>query len=65
MMMTPPDEHKYDWMWKSVKNRYYWSFTVKACGDVHVILTNRFGVIDTDIIEYSIGGWENQRCVIR
>ena len=63
--IVTPDEYMYETLWKSVKNRDYFTFQVKACGDVHVILSNEIGQIDQDIFEFSIGGWNNTQSVLR
>jgi Farnesoic acid 0-methyl transferase len=63
--MDTPDEHKYVSMWKSVETKNFWSFAVRAGGDVHVILTSRVGRTDSDLYEFVIGGWFNNMSVIR
>ena len=52
-------------MWKSVVDRKYFPFSVSACADAHVILTEKEGRSDGHIYEFVIGGWENSRSVIR
>lgn len=38
---------------------------MRACGDVHVLLTEELGRQDGDLYEISIGGWNNNKTVIR
>ena len=63
--VVTPDEYMYETVWKSVKNRDSFTFQVKACGDAHVILSNEIGQTDSDIFEFSIGGWNNTLSVLR
>ena len=65
LVMATPDEHKYVTMWKSVETKKFWSFSVRAGGDVHVVLTSRLGQTDSDLYELVIGGWSNSASVIR
>jgi Farnesoic acid 0-methyl transferase len=65
LILATPDEHKYTTMWKSVENKKFWTFGVRAGGDVHVVLTTRLGRTDSDLYEFVIGGWFNNMSVIR
>jgi len=65
LAMETPDEHRYVSMWKSVERKMFWSFAVRAGGDVHVVLTSKLGRTDSDLYEIVIGGWFNNMSVIR
>ena len=63
--VVTPDEYMYETLWKSVTNRDVFVFQVRACGDVHVVLSEEIGQIDAGIYEFSIGGWNNTQSVLR
>ena len=63
--VVTPDEYMYETLWKSVKNRDTFNFQVRACGHVHVVLSEQIGQIDSNIYEFSIGGWNNTQSVLR
>lgn len=65
VIVDTPNEHKYERIWKDVSDRQFWTFMVRAGGDVHVLLTEQLGVTETNLYEFVIGGWQNNRTVIR
>lgn len=65
VIVDTPNEHKYERIWKEVADRQFWTFMVRAGGDVHVVLTEQYGVTETNIYEFVVGGWYNNRSVIR
>lgn len=65
LIVDTPVEHKYERIWKEVTDRQFWTFMVRAGGDVHVILTEQLGVTNANIYEFVVGGWYNNRSVIR
>ena len=40
-------------------------FQVRACADVHILLTEQFGRQDGSLYEIVIGGWSNNQSAIR
>lgn len=65
LIVDTPDQDRFESMWKSVVDRQFFTFSVTACAEAHVILTERQGRTDDHIYEFVIGGWENSRSVIR
>ena len=65
LMARTPDRHRYDSVWKSVRNRVYMDFVIQACGHGHVVLAAEEGQTTNNVYEYVIGGWDNNRTVIR
>ena len=64
-MVDTPDQDRFESMWKSVVDRKFFTFSVTACADARVILTEREGRTDEHVYEFVIGGWKNTRSVIR
>lgn len=48
-----------------MKGKNFINFAVKACSDVHVVLTERHGDTAGKVYEFVIGGWDNSQSVLR
>ena len=64
--MTPfnANEQKYDYLWL-ITPLTHLQFEVMACHDVHVLLAHKPWNDTYKVFEVVIGGWQNERSVIR
>ena len=50
--------------WFSVEHKDYLYFGVRACSDVHILLTEKIGFQNGFSYEIVLGGWSNSRYVL-
>ena len=65
MQISTHSEYLYNQTWFSVLGKKRFSFSVKACSDVHVALANIPGEGTFMTYEIVLGGWGNTKSVIR
>ncbi|CAH1794507.1 unnamed protein product [Owenia fusiformis] len=65
MAIYTPNDYDFKHGWVTVTGYDYIEFTVKACNDAHILLSNIPGEIDELVIQVIIGGWKNTKSAIR
>ena len=50
--------------WLNVTQSYF-VFHVRACRDAHIVMSSRYGLVDSDTYEVVIGAGDNQQTLIR
>ena len=65
-MRTPDQFNDFDQLWRSVTQRDYFVFKVRACSDVHVAVAPTPGVEREEAyFDIVISGWDNTKTQIR
>ena len=55
MYLRTPSLYSHEQLWLTVRGRYFQTFRVRACSDVHVVLAQTRGVSDENAYEVILG----------